>query len=177
MKLASVEPGKSAIIKMPADRASAGRFMIDLPPQVIAARTDARNRIGPYLRLNIAIGDMSDSAGRGRVTVGCTVGFVNQRTDTARLADRVGRWVGSLPCGGDRWIRNGSWQDAGVLDGLLLKEHELAESSAALQRRIEDYRVRLEVARARESAAGGANPPADPSARKYPRAPSTVRPV
>jgi hypothetical protein len=54
----------------------------------------------------------------------------------------------------------------GVLDGLLLKEHELAESSAALQRRIEDYRVRLELARARDSAAGGANPPADPSARK-----------
>jgi hypothetical protein len=62
MKLASVEPGRSAIIRMPADRASAGRFMIDLPPQVIAARTDARNRIGPYLRLHFAIGDVSDAA-------------------------------------------------------------------------------------------------------------------
>src|ERR1035437_9590871 len=96
MKLASVEPGRSAIIRMPADRASAGRFMIDLPPQVIAARTDAGNRIGPYLRLHIAIGDMSDAAGRGRVTVGCTVGFVNQRTDTALLAGQVRNFVRRL---------------------------------------------------------------------------------
>lgn len=40
-----------------------------------------------------------------------------------------------------------------VVDGLRSKEREIAESSAKLQARLQDYRVRMEAAQARSSAA------------------------